>query len=102
MERAAQTVGLVAPERQIGAAMRAVAIEQAPVAELIPKQHQILAEHAHPLDRPRGHARIERRIELVEQRHRLPVATHQRAAGGAGPDAGDQFVVRGLHGALAV
>ena len=43
------------------------------------------------------HARVEHRIELVEQRHRLPVAAHQCAARRARADAGDQFVLRRLH-----
>ncbi len=49
MERTAQTVGLVTPERQIGTAMRAVAIEQTPAALRIAEQHQILPQHAHRL-----------------------------------------------------
>ena len=52
-------------------------------------------------DRARGHARVEARIELVDQRRRLPVAAHQVAAGRARADARDQFVLLGLHGVIA-
>ena len=65
--------------------------EQAVAATLVAEQHEILAQHPYRLGRPRP-------IQLVGERHRMPVVAHQRAAPGAGPDAGDQLVLLGSHG----
>ena len=91
MEQAAQAAILQPAVGEIGAAMRAVAVEQAVTATLVAEQHEILAQHADRLGRPRT-------VELLGQRHRMPIVAHQRAAPGAGPDAGDQLVLLGSHG----
>ena len=49
VERAAQAAVLEPAEGQVGAAMRAMAVDQAVAALLVAKQHQILAEQ---FDRP--------------------------------------------------
>ena len=49
MEEAAQAAILQAAEGEIGAAVRAVAVEQALAAALVAEQHEVLAEHAHRL-----------------------------------------------------
>jgi hypothetical protein len=98
VERTAQALGFEAAEAQVGAAVRAGPVDQAPALLAVAKQHQVLAEQAHRLHRARGHARVEARFELVDQRRRLPVAAHQVAAGRARADARDQFVLLGVHG----
>ena len=90
MEQAAQAAILEAAVGEVGAAMRAVAVEQAVPAALVAEQHEVLAQHAHRLGRPLGR-------QLVGERHRMPVVAHQRAALGARPDAGDQLVLLGAH-----
>ena len=82
VEEAAQAAVLEPAVGEVGAAVRAVAVEQAVPAALVAEQHEVLAQQAHRLDRALGR-------QLVDQRHRLPVVAHQRAALGARPDAGD-------------
>ena len=101
VERAAQAVVLAATEREIGAAVRAgrSSRPQRPLpsrnsTRSWPSRRTGLTGRAR-------HARIEARIELVEQRRRLPVAAHQRAAGRSRADARDQFVLLGLHAACS-
>jgi hypothetical protein len=98
MERAAQAVALVPPERKIRAAVRAVTVEQAPSALCILEQHQVLAQQPHRLDRPMQHAWIQSGIEFIHQRQRLPIAAKHGAAWRAGADARDQFVLVAFHG----
>ena len=97
VEGAADAVALVPCETQIGTAVRAVAVEQTPGTCGIAKQHQILPQQAHRLERATGHAWVEPGVELIDQRRRLPIAAQQLAAAGAGADAGDQIVLCGLH-----
>ena len=52
MEQAAQAAVFEAAVGEIGAAMRAVAVEQAVAAALVAEQHEVLAQHAHRLGRP--------------------------------------------------
>ena len=64
---------------------RLTAAQGAGQPRLMPIGFPIL-EDAHRLHRADRHARIERRVELVDERHRLPVVAHQVAAGGvSGP-----------------
>ena len=98
VEGAADAVAFETRERQVGAAVRAVAVQQPPAALVVPEQHEVLPEQAHRLQRPQFHARVQPRVEFVEQRGGLPVASHQLAARGAGADAGEAFVQFGLHG----
>ena len=49
MERAAQAAVLEPAEGEVGAAMRAVAVDQAVAAVLVAEQHEIFAEQ---FDRP--------------------------------------------------
>ena len=97
VEGAAYAVAFEAREAQIRAAVRAVAIEQSPAAGIVAKEHEVLAEHTHRLHRAMRHARVEPRIELVEQGHRLPVRAQQCTAWRAGADASDELVLFGLH-----
>jgi hypothetical protein len=101
VERAAQAVALVAAEGQVGAAVRAVAVQQAVAAVGVLEQHKVLPQQAHRLHRAHAHGRVQRGVELIHQRHRLPVAAHQVAAGRAGANAGDQVVLFGFHGGLS-
>src|SRR5712691_941293 len=50
---ATQTAVLETAECKVGAAMRAMAIDQAVTASLVAKQHQIFAEQLYGFDRPR-------------------------------------------------
>ena len=85
MEGAAQAAILQPAEGEVGAAMRAVAVDQAVAALLVAKQHQVFAEQFDRPDRARA-------LQLVHQRRRLPVHPHQLAAGIFRPGAGDQVV----------
>jgi hypothetical protein len=97
VERAAEAVLLEAAEGEVGAPVRAVAGDESPPARGIAEQHERLAEQAHGLDGAAFHARIEARVELVDECRRLPVAAQQRAAGRARADAGDAVVLLGVH-----
>ena len=94
MEQAAQSAILEPAIGEVGAAMRAAAVEQAVPAALVAEQHEVLAQHAHRLGRALGR-------QFVGERHRMPVVAHQRAALGAGTDAGDQVVLLVAHHGLA-
>ena len=74
VEGAAQAAILQAAEGKVGAAMRAMALDQAVTSLLIAKQHEILAQQFDRLDRARS-------LQLVDQRRRLPVHPHQFPAG---------------------
>ena len=90
MEQAAQAAVLQASVGEVGAAVRAVAVQEAVAAALVAEQHEVLAEHAHGLGGTFPG-------KLVGERHRMPIVPHQRAAFGARPDAGDQLVLLGTH-----
>ena len=90
MECATQPAILQPAEREIGAAMRAMPLDQAVPALLIAKQHQILAEQFDGLDRTRAG-------QFIDQRRRLPVHPHQFPARRFGPGAGDQVVLFLAH-----
>src|SRR6185437_13805753 len=91
MKRTAQAAILAAAEREIGAAVGAVPIEQAVATGGIAKQHQVLAKQTQPPDR----ARL---IEFLHQRGGLPVAAHQGATWRARTGLGDAPVLlRGEH-----
>ena len=81
MERAAQAAIFEPAEGEIGAAMRAMAVDQAVAAVLVAKQHEVFAEQFYGLDRPRP-------LQLVDQRRRLPVHPHQFSAGVLWPRCG--------------
>jgi urease accessory protein UreF len=53
VERTAQAAILAAAEREIGAAVRAMAVEQADAAGLVPEQHQVFAQQTDALHRTR-------------------------------------------------
>src|SRR4051812_35345366 len=90
MEGAAQAAMLEPSEGEIGAAMRAVPIDQAVTPGLVAEQHQVFAEQSDGADRAIA-------VELVHQRRRLPVASHQLPAGILGTGAGDQVVLLLAH-----
>jgi hypothetical protein len=73
-------------EGEVGAAVRAIAVEHAELAALVAEQDKVLPHELHRLDRARSG-------QLVGQGHRLPVAAQQLAGGGAGSDAGDEIVL---------
>ena len=85
MEGAAQPAILQPAEGEVGAAMRAVAVDQAVAAFLVAKQHEVLAEQFDRPHRPRS-------LQLIHQRRRLPVHPHQLAAGVLAAGAGNQVV----------
>ena len=86
VERAAQPAVLQPAEREIGAAMRAGALDQAVAPLVVAEQDEVLAEQPQRLDRPVAG-------KLVDQRGRLPIAPHQRAGWGARSDPGDELVL---------
>jgi hypothetical protein len=85
VEGAANAAMLEPAEGEIGAAMRAVAIDQAVAALLVAKQHEVFAEQFHRPHRPRA-------FEFIDQRRRLPVHPHQFSARVFRSGAGDQVV----------
>ena len=78
MEGAAQAAMFEPAEGEVGAAMRAVAIDQAVASLLVAEQHQIFAEQFDGPDRPRA-------LQLVDQRRRLPVLRISLPQGSFGP-----------------
>src|SRR4051794_3164742 len=90
MEGAAQAAMFEPPEREVRAAMRAMAVDQAVASRLVAEQHQVFTEQLDRADRPRA-------VQLIDQRRRLPVAPHQLAAGVLPPGAGDQVVLLLAH-----
>ncbi|MNS70331.1 hypothetical protein D3C72_1036730 [compost metagenome] len=88
VEGAADAAVFQPAEGQVGAAVRAVAVEHAELAALVAEQHEVLAHELHGLDRARAR-------QFVGQGHRLPVAAQQLAGGCAGSDAGDEIVLLG-------
>ena len=72
---------------EVGAAVRAMPIDQAEAAGQILVEDEVLAEQAHRLDR--------RLVELARAGHRKPVAAQQLAHGRARPDAGEHLVPGG-------
>jgi len=86
VEGAAQAAVLEPAEGEVGAAVRAVAVEHAELAVLVTEQDEVLPHELHRLDRARTR-------QFVGQGHRLPVPAQQLAGGGAGSDAGDEIVL---------
>ena len=87
MVDAAQTAFLVAPEPEIDATVRAVAVEQAEAAVGVLEGDQVLAQHPHAHRRAVGHG------QLFRQQHRHPEAAHQVAHQRARTHAGQIFIV---------
>ena len=85
MEGAAQAAILEPAEGEVGAAMRAVAVDQAVASLFIAEQHEVFAEQFDRAHRPRS-------LQLIHQRRRLPVHPHQLAAGVLAAGAGNQVV----------
>jgi hypothetical protein len=69
---------------KVGAAVRAVAVDQAVVAAEVLVEHEVLAEEPHRLDRIG--------VELARTADRMPVAAQVIAHRGAGADLGDDAV----------
>ncbi|MCY1218326.1 hypothetical protein D9M72_302700 [compost metagenome] len=90
VERAAQAAVFQAPEAQVRAAVRAVAVEHAVLAVLVAKHDKVLAHQAN-----RAHRALS--LELIDQRHRLPVLPQQAATGGIRADARHKFVLFSGH-----
>src|SRR5207245_7839239 len=86
VKRAAQAAIFEPAEGEVGAAVRAVAIEHAQLALLVTKQDEVLAHQLHRLDWAGT-------VELVDQRHWLPIAAQQLAGGSAGTDPGDEIIL---------
>ncbi len=101
MKGAAQAVALVAAIGEVGATVRAVAVQQPEPPLGILEQHEVLAQQPHRLDRADRHRRLQRRVELVQHGHRLPVAPQQLATGGAGADLGQALVLFCFHGRVS-
>jgi hypothetical protein len=83
---------------QVGTAVRAVAVKQAPGAAASLNSTRSCPSRRTALSGRSAMRGSRRGVKFVQQRHRLPVAAHQRTAGRARADAGDEFVLRGLHG----
>ncbi len=91
---AAQAALFEPAEGEVGATMRAVALDQAIAPLLVAKQHEVFAEQFYRTHRSRP-------LEFIEQRRRLPVHPHQSAAGVVRARARDQVVLfLAHHGAL--
>ena len=90
MKGATQPAVLEPAESKVGAAVGAVALDQAVASSLIAKQHEIFAEQFHRAHRPRP-------LEFVDERRRLPVHPHQSAARVFRPGTGDQVVLFLAH-----
>jgi hypothetical protein len=90
VEQAAQAAVFDAAIGEVGAAMRAVAIDHAERAGLVTEQDGILPQQADGLDRPVA-------LQLLGQRGRLPVPAQQRAGRGARARPGHQVVLLGAH-----
>src|SRR5258708_8678404 len=86
MERTAHATAFEAAESEIGAAMRAIAVEQAVAALFVAEQDKVLAEQLDRLDRPLAG-------EFVDQRRRLPIHPHQLASPPLPPHPGDQVIL---------
>ena len=99
VEGAADAVAFMPRKGQVGAPVRAVAVQQPEGAGSVTEEHQVLAQQAHRLQRPIGHARVQPRVEFVQQCSRLPVTAQQVAARRAGACAGDEFVLGSVHDA---
>jgi hypothetical protein len=75
--RAAQAAVLHAAQRQVGAAVRAAAVDQADPVLVVSEQHQVLAEQAYGLRRGAGR-------QGIDQGNGLPVAAQQLTGRRAG------------------
>ncbi len=90
MEGAAQAAILQPAEGKVGAAMRAMPLDQAVASVLAAEQHEVLAKQLHGPHWPLP-------LQFVRQRRRLPILPHQLAAGVPRPGAGDQVVLLLAH-----
>src|SRR5205085_11883739 len=86
MKGTTQAAVLKTAEGKVGAAMRAMTLNQAVTSLLVAKQHQILAKQLDGRYRARA-------LQLVDQRRRLPVHSHQFPAGVPGPGPGHQVIL---------
>ena len=97
MKRAAQAAALgcrfKSAKRQVSAAVRTVTVKQAPAANCIFKQHQVLAQQLHGFHGASGHARIQRGVKLGHQCCGLPILAQQLAARCARRDAREAVVL---------
>ena len=92
---AAQPAVFPAPVGEVGAAVRAVPVEQPVAARLILEKHEVLAQQPH-----RTHRALA--FQFLDERDRLPVVAQQAPAGRAGSRAGHQFVLLGAdHGGIS-
>jgi hypothetical protein len=96
VEWAAQTAILATAEREIGAAMGAVTVEEADAVGWIAEQDEVLAEETDAFDGTRLG-------EFLDQGGGLPVAAHEGAAWGVGAGFGDALVIgSGQHRGISV
>ena len=101
MKGAAQAVAFVAAKGEVGAPVRAVAIQQTKASLGVFEQHEVLAQQANRLHGTDRHGRVQGRIELVDHGHGLPVAAKQLATRGAGSDLGQALVLFCFHGRVS-
>jgi hypothetical protein len=87
---AAQAAIFQPPECEVGAAMRAMTLDQAITSVLVAKQHQVLTEQFDRAHRTRA-------LQLIDQRRRLPVHPHQPSARVFCAGTGDQVVLFLAH-----
>src|ERR1700730_9858815 len=69
VEGAAQSAIFHPPECEVGAAMRAMTLDQAVPSLFVTEQHQVLAEQFDRTHRTRA-------LQLIDQRRRLPIPPH--------------------------
>ena len=93
MKGAAKSAVFQPTEREVGAAMRTVAVHQTVTALLVTEENEVLAEQ---LDRPNR----ARPLQFVHQRCRLPVHAHQLAGRGRRTDPGNEIVLLLTHHGL--
>ena len=84
---AAQPAFLVAPEEQLGQAVRAMRVQQADLPAGVPEGDEVLAHQPNP------HRRAIRRRQLLAQKRGLPELPEQATHGSAGADAGEDLIV---------
>jgi hypothetical protein len=86
VERAAQAAVLEASIGEIGAAVRALPVDQSIAVLLVAEENEALAQHPNRLHRSRP-------LHLIRKRHRLPVAAQELPGGRARPHARHELVL---------
>jgi hypothetical protein len=97
MKGATHAIAFMPAKSQVGAAVRAVAIDQAPTTLIVFEQHQVLTHQANGLHGAVTHAWRQQGVKLIQQSHRLPILPQQGATRCAWPNPGQQLVLLCFH-----